>query len=329
MTTYFGRNALLSTMAQAQTVSVNGRDILQIGSHNAEEILEKYDTVLLDCDGVVWAMDHVTHLPGVAKAVISLQKLGKQVLFVTNNSMHGRRAYVKKFNEHGFEASPDDVFCVAYASALYIHEIMHVKGSVYVIGSQGMAEELDDIGVPNFGVGPDPDQVYGAIPDLLDVPLRDDVSAVLVGYDKHFNMRKLFKVCSYLENKNCIYLATNNIEKSVLIGPGRRQPVTGAIVDCVTSAAKRAPAVVGKPDAHLFTCIKATHPSLLPGRTLMIGDSIPGDIGFAKAAGLDSALVLTGSSNLNTISLFPGLEPNYFMSSLAAFNFIDSSGKIN
>ena len=298
-------------------VVINGVEVNEVNDTNVCEVLEKYDTVLLDCDGVLWGTDHITPFPGIASAVKPLQTLGKQILFVTNNSMHARHAYVEKFHQHGFDAPAEDVFCVAYASAVFLQTIMHITGSVYVIGSPGMSEELDIAGIKNFGLGPDPDPVYENIADLLHVPLHDDVRAVLVGYDKHFHLNKLFKACSYLSDERCLYLATNDKEKSVAIAPGRRQPLTGAIVDAVTSAAKRKPEVIGKPDTHLFSCIQATHPSIDCSRTLMIGDSVPVDIGLAKAVGMDSALVLTGASSLDTVKHHAGLEPDFFMQSLA------------
>lgn len=307
-----------STFQFMSHVNINGVEIQEIDHRNASMVLEKYDSILLDCDGVLWSTDHIT-MCQEQRIVTNLQSLGKQVLFVTNNSMHSRSAYVTKFNARGFDAPAEDVFCVAYASAVYLKTILNVAGSVYLIGSPGMSQELDIAGIANFGLGPDPDKVYDNISDLLRVPLRADVSAVLVGYDKHFDMRKLFKASSYLANPDCRYLATNDKEKSVVIGPGRRQPVTGAVVDAVTSAAKRKPQVLGKPDTHLFECIKATHPGIRSSRCLMIGDSVPVDIGLAKAVGMDSILVLTGASSLDTVRSHPGLEPTYFMQSLSLF----------
>jgi phosphoglycolate/pyridoxal phosphate phosphatase family enzyme len=232
-----------SSSAFLSHVNINDKEILEINRRYADEVLAMYDTILLDCDGVLWGTDHITHFAETAKVVKKMQNLGKQVLFVTNNSMHGRSSYVQKFHTHGFDAPAEDVFCVAYASAVYLKTILHVKGCVYTIGSPGMTEELNVNGIDNFGLGPDPDKVYDNISDLLHVPLRDNVGAVLVGYDKHFDMRKLFKACSYLMNPDCLYIATNDREKSVAIADGRRQPVTGAIVDCITSAAKRKPQV--------------------------------------------------------------------------------------
>ena len=311
------RGRHVSSSTSANKVIINGTEIHEVNDTNVREVLEKYDTILLDCDGVLWGTDHITPFPGTAAAMKTLQTLGKQILFVTNNSMLARHAYVEKFHQHGFDAPAEDVFCVAYATAVYLQTIMHITGSVYVIGSPGMSEELDTAGIKNFGLGPDPDPVYENVADLFHIPLHDDVHAVLVGYNKHFNMNKLFKACSYLSDENCLYLATNDKEKSVAIAPGRHQPVTGAIVDAVTSAAKRKPEVIGKPDTHLFACIQATHPTIDRSRTLMIGDSVPVDIGLAKAVGMDSALVLTGTSSLDTVRQHAGLEPDFFMQSLA------------
>ena len=52
--------------------------------------------------------------------------------------------------------------------------------------------------------------------------------------------------------------------------------------------------VVGKPDPQVF---QVAMDRLGPGRTLVIGDHLISDLGCAHAAGLDAALVLTGTTS--------------------------------
>lgn len=56
--------------------------------------LDSFDTVLTDCDGVLWMGD--TAIDGSADALNQLRELGKRIFYVTNNSTKLRDEYVNK-----------------------------------------------------------------------------------------------------------------------------------------------------------------------------------------------------------------------------------------
>ena len=293
---------------------------VELTTCNVNDFIESYDNFLFDCDGVLWGKDHITPIPGISDTIEQLRMRGKKLMFVTNNSIHGRDAYVRKFNElAGFTADRDDVFGVAYAAAVHLKEIAKITGRVYMIGSKGMKDELDEQGIEHLGYGPDTDPVPVKIEDLFDVDIHADVEAVLVGFDEYFNYNKMYKASCYLSRENCRYIATNDVEKRVTIGPNRVQPITGSLVAAVTAATDIAPTVLGKPHAYMMDCIMAKNPGMDLSRTIMIGDSLKADIPFAKNCGIDSALVLTGVSTKNDLSVYKakGIQPSYIMSSLS------------
>ena len=290
---------------------------VDIDRNNISKILAKYDHVLLDCDGVVWGKDHMTPIPGVAESISTLREQGKRVLFVTNNSMHGRDSYLNKFRKlAGFEANKEDVFGVAYAAAIYLKDVAPVKGRCYLIGEKGFAQEFDEAGIPHVGVGPDCDPPTGNPERLMQIELAEDIGAVVVGYDEHFSFNKLFKAASYLSTPGCMYVATNDVERGVQLAPGRRQPIAGALTAAVSAAAKRQPIVLGKPYHYFIDCIKTKISEFNPSKTLMVGDSLKTDIPFASRNGMDSMLVLTGVSHQTDIKDAP-VQPTYVAKSLA------------
>ncbi|KAK3608453.1 hypothetical protein CHS0354_035456 [Potamilus streckersoni] len=288
-----------------------------IHRHDFERFLTSYDNFFLDCDGVLWQTDHVTPLGGISQTIELLHSLNKRLVYVTNNSMHGRSMYVKKFKKYGFEAAIENIFGVAYAAAVYLKKVSKVTKKVYVLGSKGMVEEMDLLNIDHFGYGPDPDKPSWDPEELLKMEFSDDVGAVLIGFDEFFNYNKIFKAASYLTDNSCLYVATNNIESGVLIAPNRRQPLTACLVTAVTAASKREPVVLGKPNTLLFDCIVEQYPSLVKNRTVFIGDSLKADVAFANNVGIDSALVLTGSTTLEMLKAMPNLQPTYILDSLA------------
>ena len=77
--------------------------------------------------------------------------------------------------------------------------------------------------------------------------------------------------------------------------PDARRPVagTGAIVAAVEAATGVRARNVGKPDAELFRTA-LDRPG--PGRALAVGDRLDADVGGARAAGIDGAIVFSGST---------------------------------
>lgn len=299
------------------------RKPIELNEQNVSaEFLDRYDTILLDCDGTLWNVDHVTPIAGISSAIQKLQGLGKKLLYVTNNSLHGNDMYAEKFKTFGFEAPEDDIFGVAHATAVYLRDIVNIDGKVYMSGSKGMKKELDQVGIDNFGFGPDLDTPSWDPDDLLKFHFEDNVKAVLIGFDEHFCYNKLYKAASYLTNENCEYIATNDVETGFLLSENRMQPVTGSVVSAVTAASKRTPHVIGKPHHLLYDCILKKHPNVDKSRTVIVGDSIRADVGFANRVGIDSVLVLTGAGTLAGVKANPQFTPTFIMNSLALVNAV-------
>ncbi|GAB1605468.1 phosphoglycolate phosphatase 2-like [Argonauta hians] len=291
----------------------------QIDGSSVEKMIDKYDTMLLDCDGVVWGADHVSRFDKVNEALQKLRKYRKRLLFVTNNSLHSTNTLYDKFVRFGFEINHDEIFCITTASAFYLKSVLELRNSVYVIGSKAMGIELQNSSIRHFGIGPEPDVTSRSIDDLLKMHFRDDVGAVLVGFDEHLCYSKLYKAASYLKNPDCHFIVTSDVEMGTTIGRNRYRPSVGAVVGAVASAAHyRKYTVIGKPSSFLYKLIKLKFPKLKLEKTLIIGDSLKADIKFAKNIGADSALVLSGATDLRTLQNASDRDkPTYYFDSLA------------
>ena len=68
-----------------------------------KELLDKYDTWLFDCDGVLWQGDRM--IDGVPEVLSLLRTHKKRIFFVTNNATKSRKSYKKKFDQLGLEAN--------------------------------------------------------------------------------------------------------------------------------------------------------------------------------------------------------------------------------
>ncbi|XP_006010611.1 pyridoxal phosphate phosphatase [Latimeria chalumnae] len=319
------------------------------------ELLASADTVLFDCDGVIW--DGERSLPGATELVAVLVGRGKQVFFVSNNCTRSRQQYLLKFGRLGFRGvRSEQIYSSAYCSAVYLKEVARLRGKVFVIGGEGVISELMEAGVPFVtgeeeeglpGVGEPPEEGEQEVwkppqegeqeerkPVLLpggphlsvaDCLLDPEVKAVLVGYDEKFSFLKLAKACCYLRDPDCLFLATDPDPWHPVRG-GRITPGTGSLTAAVETATNRKATVVGKPSRFIFDCI-CSHFGADPSRTLMVGDRLESDVLFGASCGVTTVLTLTGVSRLEEAlaHLESGdvaradLVPDYYVDSVADF----------
>nr|CAB3242617.1 phosphoglycolate phosphatase-like [Phallusia mammillata] len=287
-----------------------------------QNLISSNDTFLFDCDGVLWK--GAKAVPGAAAVVNFLENLGKQVIFVTNNSTKSRDKYVDKLSSLGYPSDKEKIFGTAYTSALYLKHIAKIDGKVYLIGNESMGEELDNVGIKHFGIGPDNVATSLDYDDIKRCKLDEDVNAVLVGFDGHISFSKLVRAGSYLRNPNCLFLATNSDARLPLGDCKHVVPGTGVMVASVCTVAAREPDVwCGKPGKFMFECIQKTI-DINPDRAIMIGDNTKTDIVFGKQNSLKTLLVFSGVSSRDSVNSIlessdPALKeqvPDYVLPSL-------------
>ncbi|XP_029620792.1 glycerol-3-phosphate phosphatase [Salmo trutta] len=284
-----------------------------------KQMLDSVDSVLFDCDGVIWRGDQA--IPGAPDVINLLKKNGKKVFFVTNNSTKTRKMYADKLALMGFNAAEDEVFGTAYCSAMYLKHVSRLQGKVYLIGSNAMRQELEKVGIQQTGVGPDP--ISGVQIDWANVPLDPEVKAVVVGFDEHFSYMKLNRALQYLNNPDCLLVGTNTDTRLPLEG-GKAVPGTGCILKAVETAAQRQAQTVGKPNHFMYDCV-ASQFGLDRTRCLMVGDRLDTDILLGSNCGLKTLLTLTGVSTVADAEAHQesgcpkrlGMVPDYYVESIA------------
>ncbi|XP_066938564.1 glycerol-3-phosphate phosphatase-like isoform X1 [Macrobrachium rosenbergii] len=262
------------------------------------QLMGEIDTVLLDCDGVLWqGAQGMDVIPGARETVQRFHDLGKKVFFITNNSTKTQESYYEKCSTLGFHVEKDHILSAPYILAQYLKEIGFQK-KVYVIGSPGLAEEMNKVGVRTTGVGPEKIEgsIYNAVNDGS-LGLDTEVGAVAVGFDRDFNYDKMVRATSYLTDPECLFLATNTDEKYKVVGTRYHLPAAGILVACIEQCSDRPARIMGKPSMNIFYMLQARH-GVQPEKTLVIGDTLNTDIMFGNECGMWTILVLSGVSTL-------------------------------
>ncbi|EFX00668.1 4-nitrophenylphosphatase [Grosmannia clavigera kw1407] len=275
-----------------------------------DEFLDKFDTFLLDCDGVLWSGDHV--FEGIPETIELLRSKGKRTVFVTNNSTKSRAEYHAKLAAKGIPSDTDDIFGSAYSAAIYISRILKLKAprnKVFVLGEAGIEAELRSEGIPYIG-GTDPafrrlgmePADFAAVADGSG--LDPDVGVVLAGLDFHVTYLKLAHAHAYLlgnhdvaggHDGKALFLATNT--DSTLPMSGSFFPGAGsATVVALSNMTGQQPLALGKPSQAMMDAVEGKF-HLDRSRTCMIGDRLNTDIQFGVEGRLGGTLaVLTGVS---------------------------------
>lgn len=143
-------------------------NLSKLSKESISNFLNSFDTVLTDCDGVLWVENQA--IKGSPEVLNKLRELGKKIFFVTNNSTKVRDEFVTKAKKLGFvcqkvsenskitllclfiHSFQNEIISTSYLAANYLKDKGFNK-KVYVVGSKGIGQELDNIGVKYTGVG--------------------------------------------------------------------------------------------------------------------------------------------------------------------------------
>jgi HAD superfamily hydrolase (TIGR01450 family) len=234
-------------------------------------LVDGYDLVIFDLDGVVYLIDRP--IAGAVEAVSALRSAGTPVAFATNNASRRAADVVALLAGMDIPADPGEVLTSAAAAAAMLAGDLPPGSPVLVVGAEALRAELRDVG-------------------LVPVALAEDKPrAVVQGYGPDVGWTQLAEACLAVR-AGARWVATNT--DRTLPSPRGPLPGNGSLVAVLRTALGRDPdVVVGKPEPALFTTA-----AKLAGarRPLVVGDRLDTDIEGAVRAGMDSLLVLTGVS---------------------------------
>ncbi|EDV99689.1 GH12470 [Drosophila grimshawi] len=242
-------------------------------------------------------------IPGSAKAIEELQHRGKQLTFVTNNSISSVADHLHKFAKQR-QLQIDKKQIVHPAQTICDHlKSIGFEGLIYCLAMPPFKQVLRDAG---FQLTEEREaSIIASLGELREAIFgAESVQAVIIDVDFNLTAAKLMRAHVQLQNPNCLFLAG---AADALIPFGTGDIIgPGAFIDVVAQSTGRQPTVLGKPGEALRPLLQQRHAHVPANRVLFIGDSLASDIGFARASGYQTLLVLTGgTSNTDVASLPP------------------------
>jgi glycerol-1-phosphatase len=251
------------------------------------QLVDRYDLVILDIDGVVVLGDRP--VAGAPESLARLRETGKTIRFATNNASRRASEVAELLVGLGIQASDREVLTSAAATAAVLGRELEAGAKVLVVGAEALAEEVAAQGL----------QVVASA--------EDGPVAVVQGFGPEVGWRHLTEACLAIR-AGARWVATN-ADRTLPTARGVL-PGNGSLIAALATALDRGPdLVVGKPQPELFL---AAARDAAAQRSLVVGDRIDTDIAGARNAGMDSLLVLTGVSDMRALSLVPPEErPTY------------------
>ena len=243
---------------------------------------------LTDMDGVL--VHEGQALPGAAEFLARLVERQRRFLVLTNNSIFTPRDLAARLSRSGLQVPEQSIWTSALATADFLATQLP-GGSAYVIGEAGLTTALHDAGYTLTDTAPD---------------------FVVLGETRTYSFEAITRAIR-LVDAGARFIATN----PDVTGPSPEGPLpaTGSVAALITAATGAKPYFVGKPNPMMFRSamnrIEAHSET-----TVMIGDRMDTDVVAGIEAGLETVLVLTGSTTAAQVAQFP-FRPGRVLDSIA------------
>ncbi len=239
-------------------------------------------------DGVLVREEHA--LPGAAEFLQRLADKQRRFLVLTNNSIFTPRDLAARLKRSGLTVPEVSIWTSATATAAFLDDQLP-GGSAYVIGEAGLTTALHEVGYTLTDSDPD---------------------FVVLGETRTYSFEAVTRAVRLIGD-GARFIATN----PDVTGPSAEGPIpaTGSVAAMITKATGREPYFVGKPNPMMFRSA-LNRIEAHSEETTMIGDRMDTDVVAGMEAGLDTILVLTGSTSEAEIERYP-FRPGRVLPSIA------------
>ena len=258
---------------------------------------------LIDMDGVIYRENQL--IPGAADFVQALLATGTPFLFLTNNSQPTPEDLVVRLDHLGIHGLSPRCF---YTSALNTADFLSETDpdcTVFVIGEGGLLTALHARKIANDAIQP---------------------AYVVVG-EGAATTERLCKAHECIE-RGARLLATNP-DNWCPVSTRSTRPGAGATAAFLEASTGRRAYYLGKPNGYMFHRARRRLAELTlgqPEEVVMIGDTMETDIRGAVETGIESFLVLSGSTQFEDVGDYV-YQPTRILQSVADLTGEVKSGK--
>ncbi|SMO72872.1 HAD-superfamily class IIA hydrolase, TIGR01459 [Saccharicrinis carchari] len=273
------------------------------------ELTDQYKVIFFDAYGVL--INHAGMMDGVKEMFDDLKHKGIYFYIITNDASSSPELLAKYYNDRGIEqVKPENMVSSAMMSMRFLKENVPPGASVAYLGrptSEYYIRKADLVPIRIETVKPT------NYPQLGAIVLFDDA-----GYDfqpavnKTLNVIRGTDVPVIVANPDLIY-PVNEYESALAVG---------SVGNMLEKVANRSFFRFGKPDVSVFELafeLVNKKRTISKREVLMVGDTLDTDIAGGNNFGIDTALVLSGSTLKNqAVKMMDNkqIKPTYICNSI-------------
>jgi HAD superfamily hydrolase (TIGR01450 family) len=251
-----------------------------VGSKYPEHL---YDGYIFDMDGTIYLGSEL--LPGAYRLITTLRKLGKRVVFLSNNPTRDVEMYVAKLEKLGLPTPAEEIVTTVFTTTQWLLQNAP-NAVVYPISEEPLIRSLRNAGI-----------------QMSDDPSKIDI--VIASYDRTLEYKKLqiaFEALWY--HKRARLICTNPDHFCPFPG-GRGEVDAGAIIAALEDATGvKLEVNCGKPSPVMLNTIMNVM-KLSSSQCITTGDRLYTEIKMGIDSGMDTALVFTGETSPQMLAEYP------------------------
>lgn len=230
---------------------------------------------ILDLDGTIYLGNKI--IDGALDFLSELNVIGKEYIFLTNNSSKNRDFYKVKLSELGIDVDRNRIFTSGEATTIYLNSLKPCS-KVFLIGTEYLVEEFINSGF------------------IVSNKYEDDIDFVVLGFDTTVTYEKLWIACDLIRD-GVEYISTHPDINCPLEG-GKYMPDAGAMIEFIYASTGKRPYIIGKPNPEVINSICKKY-KFKKDDLAIVGDRLYTDIKSGINSSISSILVLSGETTLD------------------------------
>lgn len=242
-----------------------------------------YEGYIFDLDGTIYLGNNL--LPGAYRLITTLRKMGKRVVFLSNNPTRDVQMYVEKLTKLGLPTPPEEIVTTVFTTTQWL--LQNAPGAVvYPISEEPLIRSLKNAGIK-----------ISENPEEIDI--------VIASYDRTLTWKKLQIAFEAIWFYKRARLICTNADHLCPFPGGRGEVDAGSVIAALEdSTGAKLEVNCGKPSPVMLNTIMNVM-NLSVDQCITTGDRLYTEIKMGIDAGMDTALVFSGETSPDMLRAWP------------------------